>query len=92
MDLKALETEKAREELMIPLDPPAAERMGELQAPTLVMVGEHDLPDIRAAAIHLAERTSDQPAVVIPGAAHMPNLEQPEEFDRALVGFLGRLT
>jgi 3-oxoadipate enol-lactonase len=91
MDLKALETETAREELMIPLDPPAAERMGELKAPALVMVGEFDLPDIRAAAVHLAARVSDQPAVVIPDAAHLPNLEQPELFDEALHGFLKRI-
>ena len=90
MDRKALETEKAREELAVPLDPPAAERMGELKAPTLVVVGEHDLPDIRAAAIHLADGTSDEPPVVIPGAAHLPNLEQPAAFDRVLHGFLRR--
>jgi pimeloyl-ACP methyl ester carboxylesterase len=26
----------------------------------------------------------------IAGAAHLPNLEQPEEFDRIVLGFLGR--
>ncbi len=88
MDRIALETEKARDELVVPLDPPAAERMEDLKAPTLVVVGGHDLPDIRAAAIHLAERTSDRPAVVIPGAAHLPSLEQPEAFDRAFHEFL----
>jgi 3-oxoadipate enol-lactonase len=92
MDRKALETEKAREELVVPLDPPAAERMDDLEAPTLVIVGEHDLPDIRAAAIHLADRTSNQPAVLIPRAAHLPSLEQPEAFHRAFHDFLGSLS
>lgn len=88
MDRQALETEKQREELSRPLDPPAAERMGELIAPVLVMVGEHDLPDIRAAAAHLAAGTGTGAPVVIPGTAHLPNLERPEVFDAALRGFL----
>ena len=28
---------------------------------------------------------------VIPGAAHLPPLERPDEFDRVVLGFLGRV-
>ncbi len=70
------------------LEPPKEGRMVEISVPTLVVVGEHDLPDIRAAALDLAEKLSEKEAVVIPGAAHLPNLEHPKAFNRALADFL----
>jgi 3-oxoadipate enol-lactonase len=92
MDLGILRTEDRRDELLIPLDPPRAERWDEISAPTLVIVGEHDLPDCRQSAELLAEALSDHDAIVIPGAAHLPSLEQPESFNRALVGFAQSVT
>jgi pimeloyl-ACP methyl ester carboxylesterase len=62
--------------------------MGEIEAPALIMVGAHDLPDVRQSADHLAATLSGGKAVVIPDAAHLPSLEQPETFNRALLGFL----
>ena len=88
MDLPLLLTEKRRDELTVPLDPPRRERMAEISTPVLVVVGEHDLPDVRAAAEHLARTLSHHEAVVIPGAAHLANLEQPDAFNRVLAGFL----
>lgn len=68
-------------------DPPAATRLGEVAAPTLVVVGAHDVTDFRA----IAERLADE----IPGAqravldtAHLPGLERPEELNRLLLDFL----
>ncbi len=88
MDLQILPNEDRRDELLIPLDPPRAERWSEIRAPTLVMVGEHDLPNCRQSAELLAGALSHHDPIVVPGAAHLPSLEQPEEFNRALVGFL----
>lgn len=88
MDRVPLSTETRRDELTVALDPPRAGRMGEISVPVLVIVGEHDLPDIREAADHLARTLGHHEAVVIPGAAHLPSLEQPEMFNRALTGFL----
>src|ERR1700704_2471219 len=34
----------------VELDPPAAERLGEINAPTLVVVGDHDLPEVHETA------------------------------------------
>jgi pimeloyl-ACP methyl ester carboxylesterase len=56
------------------------------------MVGEHDLPDCRQSAELLAEALSEHDPIVIPGAAHLPSLEQPESFNRALLGFLESVT
>jgi 3-oxoadipate enol-lactonase len=66
------------------------ERLATLAVPTAVIVGELDatmLDDCRrlAAAIPGAELT------VIPGAGHVPQLEQPEAWEKALLGFLERL-
>jgi len=88
MDLQILPNEDRRDELLIPLDPPRADRWAEITQPTLVMVGEHDLPDCRQSAQLLAGALSHHDPIVVPGAAHLPSLEQPEEFNRALAGFL----
>jgi 3-oxoadipate enol-lactonase len=92
MDLAILPNEDRRDELLIPLDPPRAERWDEITAPTLVMVGEHDLPNCRQSAKLLAEALSDRDPIVVPGAAHLPSLEQPESFNRSLLGFLQSVT
>ncbi len=88
MDRIPLSTETRRDQLTVRLDPARAERMDEISVPTMVAVGEHDLPDIRESAGHLAGALSHHELVVIPGAAHLPSLEQPEEFNRVLIGFL----
>jgi pimeloyl-ACP methyl ester carboxylesterase len=90
MDRRLLPNEGRRDELLTPIDPPRAERMGEISVPALVVVGENDLPDTRQSADHLAATLSDGPAVVIPDAAHLPSLEQPAAFNGALFGFLRR--
>ncbi len=88
MDLPLLAGEQMRDELTVALDPPRSGRMSEISVPVLVVVGEHDLPDVRAAASHLAETLGHHEAIVIPGAAHLANLEQPVMFNRVLAGFL----
>ena len=60
----------------------------DINTPTLVMVGAHDLPDLIESAHYLAYRLSEQPSVVIEDAAHLPSLEQPEAFNSALLAFL----
>lgn len=59
--------------------------------PTLVVVGEQDNITPPAKAQKLAELVSGAKLEVIPGAAHLPNLEQPEVFNRILDAFLASL-
>lgn len=72
---------------------PLAQRPDALEAitaPTLVCVGEHDLPDFHAAADELARRLpGSRPVVVIPGARHLAPLEAPAQFRARLLDFLG---
>jgi len=70
------------------LDPPAIERLSAILAPTLVMAGEHDHPDIRAIASLLAERIENAREVVIPGAGHMASLDAARAFDEVVLAFL----
>jgi len=88
MDRTAIANETRRAELTVPIHPPRAGRMDEIFERTLVVVGEHDLPDIKVSAGHLAETLSHHELVVIPGAAHLPSLEQPTAFNHVLFGFL----
>ena len=72
-------------------DPPAAGRLGEITAPTLVVVGEHDRPDIQAMADALAAGIPGAERVVLDGTAHLPSMERPDEFNRVVLGFLAKL-
>jgi 3-oxoadipate enol-lactonase len=65
-----------------------AQRLGEIQAPTLVLVGEEDVPDIQAIAERLAREIPGARFQRIANTAHVPSLERPEEFDRLVLGFL----
>ncbi|MFF6781102.1 alpha/beta fold hydrolase [Streptomyces sp. NPDC012510] len=59
--------------------------------PALVVVGADDeyTPVADAEAMHAA--LPDSALHVVDGAAHLPNLERPEEFNKALGDFLARL-
>jgi pimeloyl-ACP methyl ester carboxylesterase len=70
------------------LDPPAIERLGEISAPTLVVVGDEDVPPVLDAADVLLEKVRGARKAVIHDAAHLPNLEHPEEFNRLVLDFL----
>ena len=71
-------------------DPPAVDRLGELDLPVLVLVGSLDLPDIGITAALLAERVRGAEHVVVDGAAHLPTLERPAEVGAVLRRFLAR--
>ena len=70
------------------LEPTAADRLGEIQAPTQIIVGDLDTPQTLATADFLAERIRGSRKVVMSGTAHLPNMERPEEFNRHVLTFL----
>jgi 2-hydroxy-6-oxonona-2,4-dienedioate hydrolase len=70
------------------LEPPAAGRLTEITAPTLVIVGDADLEPIRETADLLVSSISGARKMVIHDAAHLPNLEHPGEFNRIVLDFL----
>lgn len=70
------------------IEPLAKDRLGDVTAPTLAVVGAHDQPLMHTIAELVAEGVSDGRRVVIDGTAHLPNLERPEVFDEVVLGFL----
>lgn len=62
------------------LDPPALERLADIRAPTLILLGELDLDTVHDAARRLAEGVPDARLVRWPDTAHLPSMERPDEF------------
>ena len=67
---------------------PAFDRLGDIKIPVLIIAGAHDTPYILAAADYMAERISSAQKAVIEDAAHLPNMDQPEEFQAIVMKFL----
>jgi pimeloyl-ACP methyl ester carboxylesterase len=70
---------------------PAAERLTELDIPVLVIVGAQDTPYMLAAAEHMVQHIRSARKVIIEDAAHLPNMDQPDEFLRVVTAFLDDL-
>ena len=67
------------------------EMLADIKAPTLVIVGADDPSTPVAAARAIHERIPGSELKVIEDAAHLPNIEQPEAFNAALLAFLERV-
>jgi pimeloyl-ACP methyl ester carboxylesterase len=63
------------------------ERLPQIQVPTLIIVGDNDTP-FRGASDYMEKRIPGARQVVIDGAGHMPNIDQPDAFRKALETFL----
>ena len=74
-----------------PATPPSAtqlQRLSEVKMPTLVMIGELDQPEIRAAADASVKAIPGARKIVYSGVGHIINMEQPKKFNRDLESFL----
>ena len=85
LELQAPHWEGLGEDLLVP---DVAERLDEVRAPTLVVVGEEDVDDMHMLAKRFAAGIPDARLATIAGAAHVPSLEQPEAFDTVVLAFL----
>jgi pimeloyl-ACP methyl ester carboxylesterase len=74
-----------------PLTPPARDRLSEIRVPTLIVAGDSDVPDVLTSAAYTAQHIAGAQTVIIPGAAHMVNMEQPATFNTAVLTFLQSL-
>jgi pimeloyl-ACP methyl ester carboxylesterase len=64
----------------------------QISCPTHIIVGELDVPTPPADARLMGDRIPHARLAVIPGAGHLPNLEQPELFNEAIRSFGSNLT
>jgi pimeloyl-ACP methyl ester carboxylesterase len=81
----ALAIEEDEEELLVE---ELADRLGEVRAPTLVVVGEEDQADMHAIAERLGREIPGARLATISATAHVPSMERPREFDELVVPFL----
>jgi pimeloyl-ACP methyl ester carboxylesterase len=71
---------------------PAFDRLNDLNIPVLIIVGAHDTPYILAASDYMAEKISSVRKVIIQDAAHLPNMDHPQEFREIVKTFLTGLS
>ncbi|NJL33301.1 MAG: alpha/beta fold hydrolase [Chloroflexaceae bacterium] len=63
----------------------------EIRVPTLLLVGEQDALTTPETMAGMQRAIDGSQLVVVPGAGHLPNLEQSERFNTALFSFLQRV-
>ena len=63
-------------------------RLVEIRVPTLVMIGDSDLPDMQAISKLVTDRIHGAKRQLIPNAAHLPNLENSMLFNQSVLDFL----
>lgn len=73
-----------------PTAPPAVTRLSEIAAPTLVLAGTADVPDVLASADMLAAQVPRVEKVILAEVGHMLPMEQPERFYESVHQFLKR--
>lgn len=71
------------------LDPPALERLAEIQVPTTVVVGALDLDAIVDTARRVTEQIPHARRIDWPDTAHLPSMERPDDFLALLRHWLG---
>jgi len=64
------------------------EQLGDVRAPTLVLVGELDQPGFGRIARFLADGIPGARFEELPGVAHLPPMEDPGGFAAAVLAFL----
>jgi len=74
-------------ELELPVKP-ALPRLGQIHIPTLLLVGDADIPDVHAHAGAIEAVIPNARRVVISGVGHLMYLEKPDEFSRMVIAFL----
>src|SRR5581483_7093056 len=66
----------------------AVDRLGEIRAPTLILVGAHDIPDVHAYSGALEAGIWGARREVVPDAGHLIALEQPERSGKIITRFV----
>ncbi len=92
MNLIALKTDDDFWDNEIEIDPPALERLSEINMPTLLIYGDLDVPASIERIDILEKEISGAKKVLMPGTAHLPNMERPVEFNQIVDDFLSELS
>lgn len=71
-----------------PILPPAIQRLSEIKAPTLLIMGDRDVQTTARIVQMLEAGIPNARKIVIAGAGHMVNIEKPGKFNRLVQDFL----
>jgi 3-oxoadipate enol-lactonase len=69
------------------LSPPASERLSQIKAPTLILVGEDDIADVHAHCGAINAGIANSERVVVKEAGHLIQLDKPDEVVKRLENF-----
>ena len=72
----------------VPVTPPAVERLASVRAPTLVIIGDRDMPSIRQSAELEAKQIPGATLKIVAGADHALPLGWADDFNAAVIDFL----
>jgi pimeloyl-ACP methyl ester carboxylesterase len=70
------------------LEPPASGRLSEIRVPTLVVLGDNDAPVMEVIVEKVVAGIDGARKVPIHDADHLPNMRQPDRFNREVLDFL----
>src|SRR5215472_9062162 len=79
---------RPKEHLEQAFETPVLPRLGQTAAPTLIIAGEHDIPDVHAHCGAIEAGIPRATRLVLPGSGHLPHVETPGQFNTAVLGFL----
>lgn len=68
--------------------PSSLPRLQEIHVPTLILVGDADIPDVHAHAGVIETGIANSRRIVVPDTGHLMYLEKPEAFTRVVSHFL----
>jgi 3-oxoadipate enol-lactonase len=71
-----------------PLEPPAAGRLGEIKAPTLVITGDRDVQRMEELGDQFEREIPDARRIRFAHSDHFPNWREPERFNAVVLDFL----
>ena len=64
------------------------DEIAEIRAPTLIVIGDNDPPDLREGSLLLHERIPGAQLLIVPGCGHWPMIERPDLFFPSVLRFL----
>ena len=88
MLITLFELPEGEDEDFIELEPDAASRLSQIQASTLVIIGDHDVERLIHHSDFIAKAIPGAKKAVMQGVAHYPNMEKPAEFNKLVLEFL----
>lgn len=92
MNLIALQNEVLELGEEMRLEPAAADRLSEITVPALVLIGDRDIPASMQRYEYLIRHIPHAQKATLTDAAHLPNMEHPDIFNRLVLTFLASLT